>query len=177
LDGVALGDVWACDTLDVGSDSERQRADTLVPFHKLSQWLAWSLLEVVVKLGKLKVSGTEKLTGLPEYRNGGLLVDMGVLTLTPADLARGLRDGSNVPVFEGGDAVIVEWRAMTVALLDKIADRIKAKCGLPSDQLPDMFLARVLEGGTWKAGRELAARMRPTTKDPPIDIISDGTLF
>ncbi|KAJ2717760.1 hypothetical protein H4S00_004115 [Coemansia sp. D1744] len=177
LDGVALGDVWACDTLDVGSDSERQRADTLVPFHKLSQWLAWSLLEVVVKLGKLKVSGTEKLTGLPEYRNGGLLVDMGVLTLSPAALARGLRDGSNVPVFEGGDAVIVEWRAMTVALLDKIADRIKAKCGLPSDQLPDMFLARVLEGGTWKAGRELAARMRPTTKDPPIDIISDGTLF
>ncbi|KAJ2663073.1 hypothetical protein IW148_002599 [Coemansia sp. RSA 1199] len=183
LDGVALGDVWACDALDVDSDNDLsdsadhpRRAETLVPFHKLSQWLTWSLLEVVVKLGKLKVSGTEKLTGLPEYRNGGLLVDMGVLTLSPAACERGLKGGS-VPVFEGGDAVIVEWRAMTVALLDKIADRVRAKCGLPNDQLPDMFLARVLEGGTWKAGREIAARLRPTTKDPPINIISDGTLF
>ncbi len=31
--------------------------------------------------------------------------------------------------------------------------------------------------GTWKAGREIAAKLRPDTKGPPIEVISDGTVF
>ncbi|KAJ2363338.1 hypothetical protein H4S02_011147, partial [Coemansia sp. RSA 2611] len=113
------------------------------------------------------------------YRNGGLFVDMGVLTLRDADRQRGLMQGSGgVPHFNGFDPVIVEWRAMTVVLLDRVAEIVRQKCcdasGCP---VPDMFLSRVLEAGTWKAGREMAARLRPDTKDPPINIISDGTLF
>jgi GTP cyclohydrolase II len=48
----------------------------LVPFHKLTQWLAYSLLEPLEEAG-LEVTGLDQLTGLPEYRNGGLLLDTG----------------------------------------------------------------------------------------------------
>ncbi|KAJ1795227.1 hypothetical protein LPJ59_004384 [Coemansia sp. RSA 2399] len=199
VDGIPLGDVWQCDTLGIEQHSEEEDGGvehavrqgrrnsneslppalppilgthSLVPFHKLSQWLTWSLLEVVTRLAKFTVSGTDRLTGLPEYRNGGLFVDMGVLTLSaPPPLHSG------PPTFDGGDPVIVEWRAMTVVLLDMVAARVKTLSGLDESQLPPMFLSRVLEGGTWKAGREIAASLRPDTKDPPINIISDGTLF
>ncbi|KAJ2821418.1 hypothetical protein GGI24_004222, partial [Coemansia furcata] len=117
LDGVSLGDVWPCSTLAGLQDDESAElsAKHLVPFHKLSQWLTWSVLEVIVKLGEFNVTGIERLTGLPEYRNGGLFVDMGVLTLKDADCQRGLVQGSGgVPHFDGFDPVIVEWRAMTV---------------------------------------------------------------
>ncbi|KAJ2767553.1 hypothetical protein IWQ56_003282, partial [Coemansia nantahalensis] len=174
LDGVSLGDVWPCPALANTPTADGARPapspSSLVPFHKLSQWLTWSLLEAIVKLAKLTVSGTESLTGLPEYRNGGLLVDMGVLELNAADRERGLAAGGAVPQFDGGDPVIVEWRALTVVLLDKVAELVRQKCGLPDDAIPDMFLARVLEGGTWKAGREIAARLRGDSKDPPINI-------
>ncbi|KAJ2798846.1 hypothetical protein H4R20_004667 [Coemansia guatemalensis] len=183
IDGVSLGDVWPCPILALpldsdGSSKQQPGTECLVPFHKLSQWLTWSLLEVIVKLGRFTITETEKLTGLPEYRNGGLLIDMGLLELKDADRERGLADStSSVPRFEVSDSVIVEWRAMTVVLLDRIADTIRKKCALPDAQIPDMFLARVLEGGTWKGGRENAARLRGDTKDPPINIISDGTIF
>nr|WP_293143634.1 DUF1688 family protein [Okeania sp. SIO3I5] len=45
------------------------------PFHKLSQWLTYSLLELLQELG-LKIIGLDDLTGLAEYRNGGLFIDM-----------------------------------------------------------------------------------------------------
>ncbi|KAJ1667179.1 hypothetical protein IW140_001567 [Coemansia sp. RSA 1813] len=206
LDGVPLGDVWQCDTLGIeppvdespGHPAGRRDSSgsidgasvgkaapsqplilgthSLVPFHKLSQWLTWSLLEVITRLGKFTVTGTDRLTGLPEYRNGGLFVDMGVLTLNASDRERAPAK-NNVPQFDGSDPVIVEWRAMTVILLDLVASRVRLMSGLDDSQLPPMFLSRVLEGGTWKAGREIAASLRSDTKDPPINIISDGTLF
>ncbi|KAG9543741.1 hypothetical protein KCU97_g21606, partial [Aureobasidium melanogenum] len=40
-----------------------------------------------------------------------------------------------------------------------------------------LSLAQVLEAGTWKAGREIAEVSRPNTKEPPIMIVSDGTVF
>ncbi|KAJ2521538.1 hypothetical protein H4217_001337 [Coemansia sp. RSA 1939] len=186
LDGVSLGDVWQCDTLQPDAADDAAPAQTepgarsLVPFHKLSQWLTWSLLEVATRLARFTVRGTERLTGLAEYRNGGLFVDMGVLTLVPAARERGAAasGGSTLPpVFAGSDPVVVEWRAMTVALLDLVADRIRRLGSLDESQLPPMFLSRVLEGGTWKAGREMAAKLRSPTNDPPINIVSDGTLF
>ena len=61
-----MGDVWP------------HPAIGLVPFHKLSQWLSYSLVEPLEGAG-LKVVGLDELTGLPEYRNGGLLVDAGAL--------------------------------------------------------------------------------------------------
>ncbi len=152
LDGVNLGDVW------------RHPAVGLVPFHKLSQWLSYSLVEPLEDSG-IRVTGLDRLTGLPEYRNGGLLVDTGVLVpRDPHILTESL---------EVGDAAVVEWRALTVALLDWLADEVRARLGVPAADFP---LAKVLQGGTWAAGRAVARRLRPDG-GPPIRIRSDGTVF
>ena len=152
LDGVNLGDCW------------RHPAIGLVPFHKLSQWLSYSLVEPLEDAG-IRVTGLDRLTGLPEYRNGGLFVDSGVLTPTdPRILADTL---------EVGDEAVVEWRALTVALLDRLADRVRARLPLSAEAFP---LAKVLQGGSWAAGRLIARQLRPDG-GPPIRIRSDGTVF
>ena len=69
--------------------------------------------------------------------------------------------------------LVVEWRALTVALLDEIAALIRKRSGLTIDEFP---LARVLEGGTWAAGRRLAREKRADASSP-IAIASDGTVF
>jgi len=66
----------------------------------------------------------------------------------------------------------VEWRALTVALLDSLAPLVAGCLGLPPAQLP---LIKLLEGGTWAAGRELAAAKRGGA--PPIRVATDGTVF
>jgi hypothetical protein len=120
------------------------------------------------------------LTGLPEYRNGGLFVDMGVLTLKPDVLARGLEaSGKHLPQYDATGDVIVEWRAMTVVLLDMVAKIVNEKLlqKLGKDTRP-LSLAQILEAGTWKAGRELAAKYRADDNAcSPILMFSDGTLF
>ncbi len=105
------------------------------------------------------------LTGLPEYRNGGLFVDLGVIVPK--------RDEITSQIYAAGDEVIVEWRALTVALLDRVAELVQQKLGKSPAELP---LACVLEGGTWAAGRAVAAERRPGG-GPPIRIHSDGTVF
>ena len=54
-----------------------------------------------------------------------------------------------------------------------MAEQVRQRLGLTEEQLP---LVKVLEAGTWKAGREIAAKLRKT-KGPPLNIISDGTVF
>lgn len=159
LDGANLGDVWRHGAIRTGD-----LTDGLVPFHKLSQWLAYSLVEPLEEAG-LTVTGLDDLTGLAEYRNGGLMLDTGVLR--PRDPAL-----LTAPLAVDSEAV-VEWRALTVALLDEIAARIRAELGLDACRLP---LAKVLEGGTWAAGRRIAREMRPGG-GPPICVVSDGTVF
>ena len=105
------------------------------------------------------------LTGLPEYRNGGLLVDLGVLRPRhPGVLNERHRVDSEV---------IVEWRALTVALLDRVAAGVRAELGLDAAAMP---LSRVLQGGTWSAGRRIARELR-ADGSPPIRLDSDGTVF
>ena len=72
-----------------------------------------------------------------------------------------------------GPALVVEWRALTVALLDKLADSVRARLGKDAASFP---LAKVLQGGTWSAGRAIAAACR-ADGSPPIKVISDGTVF
>ncbi|BEP42363.1 URC4/urg3 family protein [Variovorax sp. V15] len=134
-----------------------------MPFHKLSQWLTYSLLEPFEWAG-VKVRHLDALTALPEYRNGGLLIDSGVIVpKDPAFLSRN---------WKVGDEFIVEWRALTVALLDEVAPRVRKVLDRTEEELP---LACVLEGGTWAAGRALAQRLRDGA--PPLLIESDGTVF
>ena len=159
LAGLPLGDTWR-HTLARSEDA----ADGLVPFHKLSQWLTYSLVEPLEDLG-LVVTGLDGLTGLPEYRNGGLFLDLGVLAWRDPGVAqRRLRPG---------DEPVVEWRALTVALLDEVAAAVRTRLGLDAERLP---LAKVLQGGTWTAGRRVAARLR-ADGGPPVLLDSDGTVF
>jgi hypothetical protein len=158
LDGVALGDTWRHPRA-----GGRGITAGWVPFHKLSQWLAYSLIEPFEAAG-VPVAGLDALTGLAEYRNGGLLVDAGVLVpREPAAFARALPPGHEA---------VVEWRALTVALLDEVAPRVRERLGAGAAAMP---LASVLEGGTWLAGRALAQARRGG--EPPIRIDSDGTVF
>ena len=154
LNGVSLGDCWPHPAAVGGR----------VPFHKLSQWLTYSLLEPLEESG-LAVSGLEALTGLPEYRNGGLLLDFNVLEA---------RDpGFHTRRLTVDETAVVEWRALTVAGLDRIAEQVRTALGFTALQFP---LARVLEGGTWAAGRKIAAQKR-AGGPPPVHIDSDGTVF
>ncbi len=147
-----MGDVWEHPTIG------------LVPFHKLSQWMSYSLVEPIEGAG-LKVVELDALTGLPEYRNGGLLVDAGALRPKQSVLL--------TKSFAPGDEAIVEWRALTVALLDRIGQHVRLHLGMDAARLP---LVKVLEAGTWFAGRVLAAERRPGG-GPPITVESDGTVF
>ncbi|CCM00360.1 uncharacterized protein FIBRA_02390 [Fibroporia radiculosa] len=173
LGGVLLGDVWPCNALKSSAVAE---GDELVPFHKLTGWITYSLIEPIQKVLGWEFEGLEHMTGLPEYRNGGLLVDLGVLTLRDGALPANFYPHSDSPIprLPPSHPAIVEWRAMTVIELDRIAAAIRQKLGLTAEQLS---LAQVLESATWKAGREIAKERRPATGGPPIDIESDGTVF
>jgi hypothetical protein len=155
LDGMPLGDCWP---------HRAMPGDGLVPLHKLSQWLAYSLIEPLMEAG-FAITELDGLTGLAEYRNGGLFIDGGVLAPRDPELIRRPLDPASEPV--------VEWRALTVALLDRLAPLVRDELRLDAPAFP---LASMLEGGSWAAGRELAFARRPDGS-PPLTIVSDGTLF
>jgi len=158
IGAVPLGDCWRHSAV-----RGEGLTDGWMPFHKLSQWMTYSLLEPFEWSG-VKVRGLDGLTALPEYRNGGLLIDSGLLRLRDESAAK--------EIWQPGDEIIVEWRAMTVALMDEVAYAVREQLRLSESQLP---LACVLEGGTWAAGRELAQRHRGGL--PPLKVASDGTVF
>jgi hypothetical protein len=159
LGGIALGDCWKHPLLTTDDAT-----NGLVPLHKLSQWLAYSLIEPLQTAG-IEVVDIDGLTGLAEYRNGGLFVDSGVLSF------RNVEDAQRE--HEVSSSLVVEWRALTVALLDRLAEGVRKRLGLDAVSLP---LAKVLEGGSWAAGRRLA-RERRADASPPVKVISDGTVF
>ena len=158
LAGQNLGDCWPCSALGDAS------ADALVPFHKLSQWLSYSLVEPLQQAG-VRVVGLDELTALAEYRNGGLLVDCGVLVPRVKDKL--------AVAHEVDSPLVVEWRALTVALIDELAVQVRAQLDQTRDQLP---LIKILQGDTWSAGRRIARARRPDGA-PPLRVISDGTVF
>ncbi len=159
LGGISLGDCWHHPAI-VTDDA----TNGLVPLHKLSQWLTYSLIEPLERAGII-VTDIDGLTGLAEYRNGGLFIDTGTLIFRNPDEARQRNSVDST--------VVVEWRALTVALLDRLADLARQRLGRNAEELP---LARILQGGTWAAGRMLAQKLRPDA-GPPIAIESDGTVF
>ena len=159
IDGVNLGDVWNHPGLE-----KETIAPGLIPFHKLSQWLTYSLLEPLEKLG-YKLTDLNQMTGLPEYRNGGLFLDFGILSLKDPGIAK--------QALKPSHTAIVEWRALTVVLLDMMATQMQKKLGLTPEQFP---LAKLLQGGTWTAGRRIAAEKR-SGGTPPLQVDSDGTVF
>jgi hypothetical protein len=204
IDGVSIGDAWECS--DLPKSPPAQTWESIIPFHKLTQWLCYSIMVPMSKLMHIYFHGSELLTGLPEYRNGGLLIDMGLLSLKQADMERGIQAFKQnaqikgqpnmevVPLFSTDDDVIVEWRAATVGFLDELLEEVNKQLGLTGSE-EQLSLAQMLEAGSWKVcqtsspffgysffnisqgGREIAEVSRPNTKEPPIMILSDGTVF
>ena len=150
LGGVPLGDCWRHPALATDDATSE-----LVPLHKLSQWLAYSLIEPLQQAG-FTVTDIDGLTGLAEYRNGGLFVDSGVLALRdPADAAR---------AHEVGSAARRRMaRAHRGAARSARARRARQAEQRTPRTLP---LAKVLQGGTWAAGRELAFARRADGSPP-----------
>ncbi len=152
-----LGDVWSYSKL--GSNS----LHSLVPFHKLSQWLTYSMIEPISESGR-KVTELNSMTGLPEYRNGGLLLDSGLISLKDNSLI----NEEHLPSSD----LIIEWRALTICLLDIISDELRKKLNKSEEEFP---LVKALEGGTWWTGRRLAQKR--DGGGPPLKLKSDGTVF
>ena len=175
--GLLAGDVWphrwaGARVGGAGDSSEDRTTGGYVPFHKLSQWLSYSLLEPLQWAG-VEVTGLDALTGLPEYRNGGLLLDGGVIKLRhPGDLQKS---------YKPSDDFVVEWRALTVSLLDEVAVLVRQHLGKSADELP---LACILEGGTWAPGARLPSscaamahrrsRSRATAPSSEVSQVSPG---
>lgn len=158
IDGISLGDAWPLSTMPTTPTT--QPWETIVPFHKLTQWLCYSLMQPMSKIINIHFAGTELMTGLPEYRNGGLFIDTGVLTLKKAESERGVatfleEGGKNgktalevVPMFTPDDDVVVEWRAVTVGFLDLLHAEVNSVLGLQGDNR--LTLPQMLEAGSWK---------------------------
>lgn len=157
LAGKPIGDAWPHP--EAGGEGPSAGR---VPFHQMSQWMTYSLVEPFRWAG-IEVEGIDELTALPEYRNGGLLLDGGVIV--PRDAAFGSR------TYMPGDAWVIEWRALTVSLTDDVARLVRAELSNPKLTLSD-----VMEGGTQAAGRQIAAERRPGGP-PPVRVASNGTVF
>lgn len=195
INNVPLGDAWSCNSMPqvtpppsgptfapfpnaIGqSNGVVAPWESILPFHKLTQWLTYSLMQPMQSIMKIHFAGQELLTGLPEYRNGGLFIDLGVLTLKKDDEQRGLqyyydycqRTGTKnvevAPMFEPGDDVVVEWRGVTVGFLDKLCAELNSvlRNDLAGNELS---LAQVLEAGSWKVSHNQPRRHALTSKGP-----------
>jgi hypothetical protein len=156
LAGVYLGDVWPHPA--AGGDGP---GAGLVPIHRIAQLAAYSLIEPLAD-ADVTVAEIQELTALPDVRTGGLLVDTEVLTPKT--------EGAASIVHEAGAPIVVEWRALTVALLERIGDAVRAELGVSRAALP---IGRILPAMR-KAGRALAQEKRDGL--PPIRFAGDGAL-
>lgn len=176
--GCPIGDAWPVKVLSeraVEAGCHDDLSMSVQPFHKLTQWLGYSLTVPFARILGVAVHNQDLGTGLPEYRNGGLFVDLGALQLKDPALETGcLASRQELPMFSATSDTIIEWRGMTVALLDELFKIVSARF---AEQGVQLTMAQMLEAGTWKGGRELAAKYRPTTKASPILIDGDGSLF
>ncbi|WP_205470634.1 DUF1688 family protein [Breoghania sp. L-A4] len=159
VDGIPLGDTWRyTETLTGGANGD------LVPLHTMAQALVLSLVEPLLWAG-VAVDDFDGLTGLADLVHGGLFVDAGVLV--PRD-----PDALSI-AWDAGAAFVLEWRALTVALLDRLAARVRALAELDAHELP---LACVMQGGTVPLARKIALEKRDAGR-PPLGIATDGTVI
>ena len=135
----------------------------LVPFHKLSQWLCYSILDTFAMQG-VHILDLEGLSALAECRNAGLLLDWGLIELRDQNLL-----GQEFP---SHDPLIVEWRALSIACIQLLTSTLCSRLRL---SVKELCVNQVLEG-TWQLGRTLAKEKRPSTGNPPILIYNDGAI-
>lgn len=169
IDGYIIGDAWPL----------KNKNNEIVTFHKLTQWLTYSLFKPLIEFGGFKILNSNLMTGLPEYRNGGLFIDFNVLKLKDDIYLKGIKFGKennlDLPAFKPDDDIIVEWRSATICLLDMLLPLINEKMNINNTKY-ELSLPQLIEAGSWKSGR-LIASMKRENGGPPIELIADGTVF
>ncbi|MBD1544772.1 DUF1688 family protein [Roseibium aggregatum] len=138
LDDVTLGDAWHHSTLLQDLD-----APGIVPFHLPAQEMAYALVEPFAWVG-VEVAGLDGLTGLANLEHAALFLDTGVLTFKGAPDAE--------PDGPAALDLAIELRALTIALIDRLATTLRQELDAPEGALP---LTCIMEGGTIPAGREV----------------------
>jgi len=109
---------------------------------------------------KMNVINTDFLMALPEYRNGGMIIDMNIIELIDNDFSKSHHDISS--------DIIIEWRALTVCIIEILKDKINTKLN------KNFHMGQILEGGTWAIGREMSKKRFGAS---PLMIISNGTIM
>ncbi|MBE7939318.1 DUF1688 family protein [Ramlibacter sp.] len=142
LGELALGDCWRHEAVRGEGAS-----DGWMPLHERAQWLSYSLLEPFEWAG-VKVRDVDLLTALPDPATCGLLLDTGWLRLRDPDMAQ--------EHWRPRDEIVVEWRALAVALMDELGSTLRERLRLDATHQP---LARLL-GSAQAAGRAQAERLR-----------------
>ncbi|KAG2173013.1 hypothetical protein INT44_006986 [Umbelopsis vinacea] len=195
VEGRSVGDVWPCEALRSAGFS-----DPYVPFHTTTQWLCYSIVEVLETQLGITVDGKDQLTPLTDYPNGnilciyltrftipnqpisyhpgGLLLDTGFLTLKKGDLESGLSNYRRNSLLPGQPKMEVtpmfDISDPVViewrALTITYSEMIASKVRDKLKSRKNLSLSQILEGGIWNAGRELAEISRPNTQEPPIVI-------
>ncbi|MDJ0836410.1 MAG: DUF1688 family protein [Acidobacteriota bacterium] len=158
VNGVRLSDVWHHPAL-----GEEGNPEAYIPFHKLSLWMTYSMLEPMIAADFHLLLPSE-LPGPANYRNGGLFLDLGVFVPRRPETASETHEVSS--------ELVVEWRALTVAYLDKMAEAVRFRLDLSDHTLP---FTSVLEA-TWRAGRTAALETR-ADGSPPLIIENDGNIL
>ncbi|MDN3721780.1 DUF1688 family protein [Roseibium salinum] len=139
--GAALGDVTLGDSFE-HSELRGEEGNAIVPFHLAAQEMVYSLVEPLAWAG-LEVSGLEDLTAPADHAHAALFVRSGVLTLRNGD--------ADLPGEAERDRMI-ELRAVSAALTDRLAEMLRRELEVPDAQLP---LTCILEGGTSRAGSRI----------------------
>lgn len=162
IDGICIGDAWPCSLMP---SHPTHPWESIVPLHKVVQWLTYSLMVPMTKLLNVCFVGSELLTAPPDYNNSGLLIDIGLLTLKPEENERGLTQYRKnaqlkgqpnvevVPLFGIDDGVVVEWRAITICVLDELLAEVNGLLGLSVNNA--LTLPQMLEAGAWKVCNSL----------------------
>lgn len=74
VEGRSVGDVWPCEALKSAGF-----LDHYVPFHTTTQWLCYSLIEVLETQLGITVDGKDQLTPLTDYPNGNFNILLCIL--------------------------------------------------------------------------------------------------
>ncbi len=154
LDDVILGDVWAHDGICRTSTPK-----AFMPFHLPVLEIVHSLVEPLAWAGYM-TSDLDRLPGLASLEHCALFIATGVIRLNEDD---------NVAPLHAA----IELRAVTLGLLEEIADRLRSELEVDADTLP---LICIQQGGTVAAGSKIAME-NPAVWEKASKILSAGGVF
>ena len=154
IGGKPCGDVWRREGI-----AANQPHSGLVPFHALGQHLVLDLLEPMLESG-IRMTELEQLTAPATRMLCNQLLALGLVRPRHAAITRLAHPPSS--------DIVVELRCLAVALMDRLADRVRAHLDLPVERLP---VIRLL-GPVARLAKERIERASPAHASPSIAIAS-----